>query len=112
MPGAPDPFCIGSNTWPGLSKFVEELGENGQVAGKIIAFPHLERWQSHPDGEPLHIRLESEIGDLLAIIDYLVEHNDLNWLVINRRKQDKMDRFERWDREERERRGEAPGPES
>jgi hypothetical protein len=31
------PYSIGSTVWPGLSKLVEEMGEVGQVVGKLIA---------------------------------------------------------------------------
>lgn len=30
------PFSIGSTTWPGVSRVLEELGELGQVLGKLI----------------------------------------------------------------------------
>jgi NTP pyrophosphatase (non-canonical NTP hydrolase) len=104
MPGSPDPYCIGSYLWPGLSKFVEELGENGQVLGKIIAFPHTAvRKVPHPDGTILWERLHDEIGDLLAIIDYFADVNDLDWEHIQNRKAVKFKLFHGWHDEERNR---------
>jgi hypothetical protein len=104
MPGAPEPFCIGSYTWPGLSKLIEELGENGQVLGKIIAFPgRASTGEPHPDGTNLKERLEDEIADLRAAIDYVVEANELDGGRIHIRERMKFMRFLGWHDDERAR---------
>lgn len=104
MPGAEHPGAIGSDRWPGLSKLMEECAEVTQVAAKIAAFPFLADHEKHPDGTDLVERLEDEIGDLLAILDYVTLKNSLNTAKIKQRRKKKMERFMRWDREERARR--------
>lgn len=102
MPGAPEPFCIGAYIWPGLAKLMEELGENGQVLGKIIAFPErADNDEPHPDGTLLKERIEFELGDLLAAIEYVVDHNELNRHQIEFQRQLKLARFNDWHDEER-----------
>lgn len=106
MPGAAHPLAIGSDTWPGLAKLAEECGEAVQVIGKITAFPFLGRGELHPDGTDLVERLETEIGDLMGAMSYVVKFN--SWLDqdrINKRCEQKFERFTGWDRAERERRG-------
>lgn len=110
MPGAPEPFCIGSYTWPGLSKLIEELGENSQVIGKIIAFPdRAKNGEHHPDGTILEDRLEDELADLLAAIQYVVNANALDEFRMNERFNMKLARFEGWHIEERQRSGDVSG---
>jgi NTP pyrophosphatase (non-canonical NTP hydrolase) len=101
MPGAPHRFAIGSHTWPGLSKLNEECGENVQVVGKLMAFPSGE----HPDGAgPLSGRLEDELGDLMAAIQYVAFANDkLDASKIVARAQKKLALFKRWHEDERAR---------
>jgi NTP pyrophosphatase (non-canonical NTP hydrolase) len=68
-------FAIGSETWPGISKLVEELGEVAQVAGKLIATGGEVR---HWDGTDLRTRLEDELADLEAAIKFVMQHNRLD----------------------------------
>jgi hypothetical protein len=104
MPGAPDNFAIGSLVWPGLSKLNEECGENVQVIGKIMAFPRLGEFDLHPDGTNLTRRLEEELGDLQAAIDYVTAANDdLDNGAIQKRRERKLDLFLKWHNEEQER---------
>ncbi|MGZ8364784.1 MAG: hypothetical protein ACXWWG_00565 [Nitrospira sp.] len=61
--------------WQGLPKLVEEMGELQQVLGKLIPFPEGE----HPDGaKHLKLRLEEELGHVLAAIEYLIIFNALD----------------------------------
>lgn len=55
-------FSIGSNTWPGIGKLI--IGSRGETA--------------HWDGTQLDRRLESELGDLLAAITFVIRENGLN----------------------------------
>lgn len=107
MPGAEHPCAIGSDTWPGVAKAVEEAGELGQVLGKIVAFPFLKEGELHPDGRSLVHRLEDEIGDVQAILEYIIVMNGLNTASIVNRRNAKLDRFKAWDVAERTRRFEA-----
>jgi NTP pyrophosphatase (non-canonical NTP hydrolase) len=69
------PYAIGSETWPGLSKLVEECGEVLQVAGKLMGTGgQVEHW----DGTDLRERMTEELADLLAAIDFLQYMNDLD----------------------------------
>lgn len=74
-----EPFAIGSKVWPGLSKLIEELGEVQQVVGKIIATGGAHRHWA--DGN-LAERLEEEMGDLFAAIDFVISYNGLHRDVV------------------------------
>lgn len=105
MPGSNHNGAIGSETWPGLTKLLEECGETVQVIGKILAFPESLR-DKHPDGTFLVPRLEEELGDVLAAIDYVMAANDvLDNQAIEMRRHRKLDRFLGWHNEERARHG-------
>lgn len=87
------PFCIGSRTWGGLSKLIEECGEVQQVAGKIIG---AQGEVMHFDGSNLRVRLQSELGDLLAAIQFVATMNDLDWSAITEQQKSKLTLFLRW----------------
>lgn len=90
-------FAIGSGTWPGISKLVEELGEVAQVAGKLIAAGgRTEHW----DGTDLRARLEDELADLSAAIAFVISRNGLDAARIAERRETKLRRFETWHREQ------------
>lgn len=89
----PKPYCIGSQTWGGLSKLIEECGEVQQVAGKIIG---AEGITHHWDGSNLRERLTSEMGDLMAAIRFVAEQNDLDWAAIEDREKEKLRLFHKW----------------
>lgn len=78
----------------GLAKLVEECGEVLQIAGKLIAYPGGE----HPDGAGnLHDRLENELGDLRAAIQFVVETHRLDGREkIFNRYQSKLIQFREW----------------
>jgi NTP pyrophosphatase (non-canonical NTP hydrolase) len=88
-------FAIGSRTWPGLSKLVEECGEVLQVAGKIIATGGE---PDHWDGTTLRQRLVDELGDLSAAIGFVVDQNldDLDRHQVEIRRDQKRRLFEDW----------------
>ena len=93
-------FYIGAKKWPGLSKLVEEAGEVVQVCGKLIATGGN---PSHWDGTNLHERLEDELGDLLAAIDFVIERNSLRLsrTKIASRRSEKLKMFDHWHEETR-----------
>lgn len=87
-------FEIGSKDWPGLSKVVEECGEVLQVAGKLMGS---KGDPNHFDGTHLSRRLEEELGDLLAAIDFFMGYaNDISSFNIQQRKQLKYKLFYDW----------------
>lgn len=78
----------------GLAKLIEECGEVTQVAGKLLAYPS----GVHPDGAGnLNERLEDELGDLSAAIQFVIEARSLDgrFRIANRRQQ-KLNTFRRW----------------
>lgn len=88
-------FSIGGRVWAGLSKLIEEAGEVCQVAGKIIGARGAE---DHWDGTHLSDRLEDELADLRAAIDFVIKENELDEERIERRRRVKLRRFEQWQR--------------
>jgi NTP pyrophosphatase (non-canonical NTP hydrolase) len=86
-------FAIGSRTWPGLSKLIEELGEVAQVAGKLIATGGE---PGHWDGTNLRTRIEDELADLEAAITFVLEHNDLDAGRVAERRAAKLRQFRDW----------------
>ena len=91
----PELFTVSAQLWPGLAKLVEEAGELLQVAGKLMAYPYD---SFHPDGTNLHTRLQEELADLQAAINFVVNHNRL---LIDDRVKHKMQRLEHWRKEGR-----------
>jgi hypothetical protein len=77
--------------WKGIGKLIEELGEVQQILGKMIAFPAT----PHPDNKgPLVLRLQAEITDLSAAIQYFLETNAM--MVDLPRYADKLEKFKKW----------------
>lgn len=97
MKGAGD-FSIGSAVWPGISKLIEECGEVTQVAGKLLGS---KGDPAHFDGSNLRHRLEEELGDLGAAVDFIVSHCGLDRVAIARRVYEKRCLFEQWHEDER-----------
>jgi hypothetical protein len=87
-------FSIGGELWPGLSKLLEECGEVGQVAGKIIG---AEGRHDHWDGSHLPSRLADELADLEAAILFVKQHNALPDRAA--RVGEKLVLFNKWHRE-------------
>lgn len=86
-------YAIGSNHIPGLSKFIEEVGETLTIVGKLMG---LGRFGKHWDGKNLKRELEDEMADTLAAATFVMEKNQLNLGRIEARMQKKLARFNRW----------------
>lgn len=85
----------GKDRWPGIYKVQEEMGELGQVLGKICTSPA----GHHPDGgRLLQTRAEEELGDVLAALDYFIGANmeSLNPVKIEERRMRKLEKFQLW----------------
>lgn len=89
------PYSIGSTLWPGLSKVAEESGEIVQVIGKLMGTGGL---VAHWDGSDLAVRMQEEIADLQAALEFLVGHNAelLDRDAIAARAAKKLTMFEQW----------------
>jgi len=97
MSHSPGQYSIGSSKWNGLSKLIEECGEVSQVAGKIIGNDGAPR---HWDGSNLRKRVQEELGDLLAAIDFFIAGtNELDDRFIQARRKRKLKRFIKWNKE-------------
>lgn len=64
-------FAVGSSVRPGLAKLVEETGELGEMAGKVMAFPH----EPHPSGRDVIAEFVTEAGDVLGTLRYIASAN-------------------------------------
>jgi NTP pyrophosphatase (non-canonical NTP hydrolase) len=91
----------------GLAKLIEECGEVLQVAGKMIEYPELQlnsvdsKFEQHPDGEgDLRVRLEKELGDLRASINFVVKKLNLDIDIVYTRSEAKLTLFKKWDNEQ------------
>ena len=84
----------------GLSKLTEEMGECGQIIGKMLQYPDLmmDNAKSHPDGTNLRRRLEEEMADTLAAIRFASMKMDLDISRIFSRQVEKEQLFNQWDR--------------
>lgn len=96
MTGSGD-FSIGSDVWSGISKLIEEAGEVGQVCGKLIQMAGA---TAHWDGTDLRKRLEDELADLQAAIEFVACHNELDAGRIGRRVDEKIALFNKWHKEQ------------
>jgi NTP pyrophosphatase (non-canonical NTP hydrolase) len=86
-------FAIGADHWPGISKLMEEAGEVIQVCGKLLGtYGSTAHW----DGTDLKVRLEEELGDLLAAIDFVQLKCELDIVRIDRQRVRKRERFRQW----------------
>lgn len=92
-----DKFKIGASVWPGLSKLIEEAGEIGQVAGKLIATDGHEK---HWDGTNLRERIQDELADMLAACSFVIEKNGLDAGAIHNRTAKKLALFKQWHNEQ------------
>lgn len=85
-------FSIGSKTWSGAAKIIEEAGELSQVIGKLIGTGGNTHYF---DGTELEPRLIEELGDLSAAIDFfrIVNFSQEQNELIARRKHEKLQKF-------------------
>jgi NTP pyrophosphatase (non-canonical NTP hydrolase) len=80
----------------GLVKLVEECGELIQVAAKLIAYPD----KQHPDNQGcLGLRIEDEIADVLAAIEFVRSKLSLSDHDIEMRVRTKLNTFSNWDKQ-------------
>jgi len=78
----------------GLVKLLEECGELGQIAAKKLAYFDTD---VHPDGKgSMQVRLQEEMGDVLAIIDFVQEIWKLDTVAIEARRRRKRELFHTW----------------
>jgi NTP pyrophosphatase (non-canonical NTP hydrolase) len=75
------PYGIGTETWPGLAKLMEECGEVIQVLAKLVAAGSLDHTWTETDGTPrgwgdLSGALHEELGDLQAALNFFITLND------------------------------------
>ncbi|MBO0610879.1 hypothetical protein [Myceligenerans salitolerans] len=87
------PYSIGSESWPGASRIIEECGELLQVLGKLIGSGGS---TAHWDGTDLGERLADEISDTRAALDYFISANNLPADVIDERTARKRAQYEKW----------------
>lgn len=66
------PYQLSCHEWPGLAKVIEEVGELGQVFGKIMSNGghRMDPWV----GNDLGAKLDEEAADLLAALTFMVAH--------------------------------------
>ena len=85
----------------GLAKLSEESGELLQVAGKMLQYPLLQTSgnMTHPDGTNLRERLQEEMGDLKAAIDFVGGKLELDSQAVTDRWAAKLKLFKQWDSE-------------
>jgi hypothetical protein len=89
----PYPYAIGSETFPGFSKLIEELGELNQVIGQILARgSQLGEFHNHK----LATRLVEEMADTAAAIMLVIEGNKLNPKDFAIRRHNKYNTYRRW----------------
>lgn len=88
------PYGIGSDTWPGLAKLMEECGELIQVLGKIMACEGKDAiyW----DGSSLVPHLIEEMGDVRAAMIFFCESNGIQKSRVHARADEKLEKFHYW----------------
>lgn len=81
-------------TASGVAKLIEECGELTQILGKKLAFWHTDE---HPDGKgSIKERIEAEMGDVLAAIEFTRQQLGLNADHIERQRLYKHSLFDGW----------------
>ena len=91
-------FAIGDKMWPGVSKLVEEIGELGQVLGKLMGSRgKLEHWSGDLWG-----MLHDEIGDMLGAVKFVMERCTLDVKRIHERAEAKYNLFQEWHKKDPE----------
>lgn len=89
------PYSIGSTRWPGTSKLIEEIGELGQVLGKLIA---VEGDAEHHWSGNLRLKLVDELADVVAAARFFTAENMTAEEVrfIAERVEHKLATFRKW----------------
>lgn len=90
-------YSIGSDTLPGLSKVLEEIGELGEVLGKVLGCGGMEHWTGD-----LTERIIDECADVIAAIGFYGDKNftDEQQGRFMDRVDEKTDLFETWHKEQ------------
>lgn len=72
----------------------EECAECVQAVSKVFRFG----WDScHPDKTYNNREhLEEEVGDLLAMIDLMLENNLVTWAEVNKARRKKFEKLKKW----------------
>lgn len=81
-------------TAQGVAKLIEECGELTQILGKKLAY-----WNDveHPDGVgPIDVRIECEMADVIAAIDFVIGTLKLDAERIDQRIAVKLEMFRAW----------------
>lgn len=101
------PYSIGSTTWPGLSKLVEELGELQAELGKLLGSGDPQHWVGD-----LRPRIAGEIGDVYAALIYFTGRNaaQIDGRAIAEQTTAKLALFNKWHRDAEHRREPKPAP--
>jgi NTP pyrophosphatase (non-canonical NTP hydrolase) len=90
-------FAIGDNEWPGVSKLVEEIGELGQVLGKLMG----SRGDTKHWSGDLRDMMQIEIADVMAAITFVLAYNPvLNREAIEAQIKKKVALFEQWHKDD------------
>lgn len=79
----------------GVAKLIEEMGELHQVLGKKLAW-----WDTndpHWDGSILSERMQDEMGDVLAAIEFVTDQLGLDGAAIEVRHMQKRALFDSWE---------------
>lgn len=72
----------------------EECAEVTQAVSKIFRFGAETQW---PEGSPSNkLKLEEEVGDLLAMIDILIENGTLSDSWVNQARHNKRIKLNQW----------------
>jgi NTP pyrophosphatase (non-canonical NTP hydrolase) len=93
------PYSIGSPYWPGTSKLIEEIGELGQVLGKLIA---VNGDAEHHWSGNLRLKLVDELADVVAAAQFFTAENMTAEEVrfIAERVEHKLATFRKWHAEQ------------
>jgi len=87
----PVPYGIGSDTWPGLSRLAADAAQVASAARTIISTGN----DTDQDEAVQRERLQEQLGDLRAAIDYVIGKNALDWAAVNKRRDRKRSLYER-----------------
>lgn len=61
-----------------IGLLIEELGEAAQIAGKVLRFGWANFHPDDPMATPNRVRLEEELGDVIAAVQILAQYEDLD----------------------------------
>lgn len=78
--------------YDGYKKAMEECAELIGIIAKKAAYPDTD---DHPDGGSFAAFMEDEIGDVLAIVEYVTNRHTLNRERITQRRKQKLQRHYR-----------------